>query len=181
MTTGIADADASTPPVAGEQTECAGSRIATREWRPLLQAAPFLVVSMMLMACSPQPSPPSADQMTAAESTQAEASLARVEASILTRTGLTENDIDVSWNAGQFTVAIINSPLNNGEHSVRNTQALDIVNALASAISGLPEFAAATGAHVNYIDRPVGGGEERLIDGIDFRKDASGLFTLHTT
>lgn len=151
-----------------------------------LQAACGIALGLSMAACSPQSPPPAAAPSgvapnTVTPPTQTRAPLDQIRESIRAPTGLASRDIEVSLNSGQFTVAIINGTFNDSDHSARNAKATDIVNAMASAISGMPEYADATGVHINFVTRPAGGGPDHIVDGIDFRKGASGLFTLHTT
>ena len=156
-------------------------RAATLSASGARQAASALVIGLAMTACTPSSKPAAPDQIPPKTTMEDAAPLGGVQASVVERTGLAASNVDVAFSAGQFLVTIRNGPLNAASHSERNDQARVIVNAITSAISGMPQFAAATSVHVNYVARPIDGGGDAVVDGIDFRKDASGLFALHTT
>jgi hypothetical protein len=141
----------------------------------------FLAFPLMIASCYPQSPRHAAESSLPAASAEVQAALNRISESICARTGLIRDAVKVSWSGAQFTVTIVNSPLNPGDHRARNIQATDIVNTMESAISGMPEFAGALAIHVNFIARPMAGGAEGIVDKIDFRKGSGGRFVLHTT
>ena len=142
-------------------------------------AAYCLVLSVALVACSPQTPAPA--QKTSVDSTATEDALDQVRESVRASRGPAGGDVVMSLAGAQFPVSIINRPLNDGDHSARNVEATRIANAIAISTTGKPQVAAATGIHINFVARPADGGKERLVDAIDFRKDPSGHFTLHVT
>jgi hypothetical protein len=140
-----------------------------------------LAFPLMIVSCSPQNPSPAVESALPAASAEVQAALNRIAESICTRTGLARDAVDVSWSDAQFTVMIVNSPLNAGSHGARNVQAAEIANDMARATSGMPQFSGALAVHINFFARPLAGGADSIVDRIDFRKGASGVFVLHMT
>ena len=63
----------------------------------------------------------------------------------------------------------------------RNMEAHKIADALTQALAARPEFETIQALHVDYVARGASGGDWRIVDGIDFWKDAQGYFKLHMT
>jgi len=87
----------------------------------------------------------------------------------------------ITWDGSQLSVSIENSALNAATHSARNSEATTIANTIGGAVANLPEFAGLLSVHVQYVAREAGANTTAPVDTIDFRKDALGRMTLHTT
>ena len=92
-----------------------------------------------------------------------------------------EKDIELKYQARQFFVTVINSGLNKSPPVQRETEASQIVDAIARQIVDKPEFKGVLGIHVDYVARNAGGSRTDVVDGIDFRKNPAGRFIHHTT
>ena len=110
----------------------------------------------------------------APEQSQAGAALGAVTAA----TGYDASKLEVAAPGAQIMVKVINSPLAGRPAIEREGEAQRIASAISASIAGKPEFSGLLGIHVDYVTRNSDGGE-RVIDGVDFRKDSVGAFVPH--
>ena len=80
-----------------------------------------------------------------------------------------------------ITVERINSNLNGSSHGARNNEAAVIGPILAQAIGDKPEFKGVIVIRVQYLRRSSRGSSDKIVDTIEFRKDAAGKFQFHET
>lgn len=121
-----------------------------------------------------------ADIASDAEQTKRQAALLpAVREATASAAGYKKTSIEVKSTAHQFTIAVVNSKLNDGSRTERTAEASTIASACANAIAGKSEFAAVVIIHVDYVKRQ--GNNSTVIQGIDFNKAPDGSFKLHLT
>ncbi len=114
----------------------------------------------------------------APEQSQDGAALGAVTAAVTAATGYDASKLEVAAPGAQIMVKVINSPLAGRPAIEREGEAQRIASAISASIAGKPEFSGLLGIHVDYVTRNSDGGE-RVIDGVDFRKDSVGAFVPH--
>ncbi len=124
---------------------------------------------------------PAVPMAAPSDSERQSAALPRIKLAILQATGYADTAVTVSLTADQFWVMVVNSPLNQATARQREAQATQIAEAIANEVKQDPAFAAVLGIHIDYAARSADGGHTDIVDGIDFRKGASGTFEHHTT
>ncbi len=107
--------------------------------------------------------------------------LSEMKVAILRATGAQAPTVQLTMTGSVLTVTRINSNLNESTHAGRDNEARAIVGAIANLITGKPEFKSLTTIRVEYVFRSVIGGVNRVIDAVEFREDANGLFQFHRT
>jgi len=78
-------------------------------------------------------------------------------------------------------VSRINSALNQTNHSARDGEASRIATVVAKTISDGTPYRDIHTIRVLYVATLKPGGQQKIIDTIDFRKDPSGIFHFHIT
>ncbi|BCM20884.1 hypothetical protein [Mesorhizobium sp. J8] len=108
---------------------------------------------------------------------------AGIKQSIISATGHGENSIEVATNAIQIMVTVVNSDLNNSlvTHADREADAVRIVDAIIAALKGKPAYDSLLAIHIDYVSRETNTAHSRVVDAIDYRRDAKGGFELHKT
>ena len=104
-----------------------------------------------------------------------------IKRNIMEATRYGDANVEIVIKDNQFVVTITNSKLNRAPSQQREAEAEKIVSAITDEISSRPEFGIIPGAHINYISQTSGSNHIDMIDGIDFRKDASGNYVHHKT
>jgi hypothetical protein len=114
---------------------------------------------------------------------QSTASLAEIKQSILSATGYDATTVEVTARPVQIVVTVVNSDLNGSlvTHHERETDAAEIVGAIAVTLASSPELAAMQAIHIDYVARKPDSTHSDIIDAIDFRKNLQGKFELHKT
>jgi hypothetical protein len=92
-----------------------------------------------------------------------------------------DGTVDVSMKSTVLNVSLVNASLNKTGHSPRNNEAARIGSIVSQAISGKPEFRKIHTIRIHYVARADASAKGKIIDAIDFRKDASGVFQFHAT
>jgi hypothetical protein len=109
------------------------------------------------------------------------ASLSEVKQAILAATGYDPAAVELTATHVQFIVTLVNSKLASGPVSPREHEASRITAAIAGLIAEMPEYTGIQAIHIDYVSRKPDGSANRIIDGIDFRKDPQGQFRHHIT
>jgi ribonuclease I len=123
--------------------------------------------------------PPVAAQTSTVQQNQ---SLESIRVSVLKRIGEQNNDaINVSVEGGVFTVVSISNNYDESSHGSRNNEAENIVAAISEAILAKPEYRNITTINVLYQLRDGSSASIKTIDTVEFRKNQSGVFVIHTT
>ncbi len=112
---------------------------------------------------------------------EASASLGVVKRAIASVTAYDTSVLEVAATGSQLTVKVINSPLAGRSAVEREGEAQRIASAVSSSIAGKPEFGSLNGIHVDYVVRNSDGSGAHVVDGVDFRKDPTGVFQHHMT
>ena len=112
---------------------------------------------------------------------QRDAVLESIRASVIQTIGAQDNTVEVSITGNILTVSRINSSMNQTSHGVRDNEASTIAPIVSKAIAGKTELKNIHTIRVQYRIRSKLGAKEKIIDTVDFRKDPSGAFQLHTT
>lgn len=120
-------------------------------------------------------------QAPAAASVQQTAVLADIEKSIARAVGAQANTVEVSVIGNIFTVARVNSNLNEASHGARDNEATAIASIVSKEIVDKPEFRNIIAIRVQYRTRSEPPGSDKVIDTVDFRKDPTGAFQFHRT
>lgn len=107
--------------------------------------------------------------------------LSEMKAAILRTIGAQEPTVQLAMAGSVLTVTRVNSNLNESTHAGRDNEARAILGAISNLITGKPEFKSLTTIRVEYVFRSVIGVVNRVIDAIEFREDANGLFQFHRT
>jgi hypothetical protein len=87
--------------------------------------------------------------------------------------------IDVKSTAHRIVVTVTDGKLLSAPSAERELQASKIAAAIATAIAGKPQFEQVLVIRIDYAKQQ--GGTAVIVDGIDFTKDAQGVFRLHVT
>ncbi len=107
--------------------------------------------------------------------------LQSIRAAIIQATGVPDASLDVKVVGKIFVVSRINSPLNEVNHSSRDGEASNIATVVAKAVGDGTSYKDIHTIRVLYVAALKRGGQQKIIDSIDFRKDPSGVFHFHAT
>ena len=118
---------------------------------------------------------------TPSEAQTRDASLQSIRATVTQAVGAEDATVEVSITGNVFTVARVNSSLNQASHSNRDGEASRIAPIVSKAIADKPEFKNIHTIRVIYLVRSKPHDAAKAIDTVDFRKDPSGAFLFHTT
>lgn len=88
-------------------------------------------------------------------------------------------NIKVELKAHQILITVIDSTLNSTSASDREMDASKIAAATANVIKEKAEFSQVAVIHVDYVERHDQ--LEKHVQGFDFYKDNTGIFSLHKT
>ena len=108
-------------------------------------------------------------------------SLQNVRAAIIQATGVPNASLDLKVAGKIFVVSRINSPLNQTNHSTRDAEASSIATVVAKTLGDGAPYKGVHTIHVVYVATLKAGGQQKVVDTIDFRKDPSGVFHFHAT
>ena len=102
-----------------------------------------------------------------------------IKDAIVKAIGATGGTIELSATARIFTVKVVNGKFIDATTAGRENEAGAIEAIVATAIAGKSEFKGIVVIVVQYLRRR--NGSSRVIDSIEFRKDATGAFRHHVT
>lgn len=88
-------------------------------------------------------------------------------------------NIKVDTKAHQILITVVDSKLNSSAADAREVDASKIVFAIASAIADKAEFSQVAVIHVDYV--VLHDQLEKIVQGFDFYKGNTGIFSLHNT
>src|SRR5262249_47079215 len=103
-----------------------------------------------------------------------------IKDAIVKATGAESGTIELTAAAKIFTVKVVNGKFANGTSAGRENEAGVIESIVATAIAGKAEFMGIVVIVVEYVKRGSAG-RPRIVDSIEFRKDATGAFRHHIT
>jgi hypothetical protein len=93
--------------------------------------------------------------------------------------GSPPTSVEVSRTTNVLTIMRINTPMNGSTHANRNAEAGRIATAISESMKNLPDSAKILAINVDYVERPEKSGRDKLVDRIEMRKNAKGLFETH--
>jgi hypothetical protein len=100
--------------------------------------------------------------------------------SLIIRTiGAEEGSVVIVRTEKTVTVERINSNMNGSSHGGRDNEAIVIGPIISQAIADKPEFKGVVVIRVQYMQRTSA--KDKIVDTIEFRKDAGGKFQFHQT
>ena len=137
--------------------------------RGVLAGGTIILLSFMLIFSKP-----------IAAQTQDE-NLQSIRAAVMQAIGAEDHSVEVSVAGKVLIVARINSTMNEAGHGARDGEASRIAPVVSTVFADKPEFKSIHTIRVQYLSRSKPNGSDKIIDTVDFRKDPSGVFSLHTT
>ena len=133
----------------------------------------FLIACITLSAVSYSPviaqtSPPTREGV-----------LRALQVTLQNEVGAQESTLEVSIDSRVLTIFRINSNQNNSTHAGRNNEASAIAAAVVKTMFNEPILREMHTILVRYLRRGDAASGETIIDTVEFRRDAKGLFPLH--
>jgi hypothetical protein len=98
---------------------------------------------------------------------------------IIQTIGAEKDTVTIVATGKVVTVERINSNMNGSSHGARNNEATAIGPIVVQAIADKPEFNGVLVIRVQYLRRSSQ--SSKVVDTIEYRKDASGKFQFHET
>lgn len=132
--------------------------------------ASLLFVGAVIAYAQAQPSSNGARKATALDG---------VRGLIIQAIGAEKDTVDIVSTVKVVTIERINSNMNGSSHSARNNEAIVIGPIVGQAIADKPEFNGILVIRVQYLRRSSQ--SSKVVDTIEYRKDASGKFQFHET
>ena len=111
-----------------------------------------------------------------AQSSEAQA---KIRAAIVQSTAAPEKSIELTFKFGSLTILMVNSTLKGSTHQGYADDAHAAMQAAVLAVKDDPKFAKLNSVTVNYIERTASPQKDKILDSVEFRKNASGAFVLH--
>jgi hypothetical protein len=133
--------------------------------------ASFLLAGTMVMSAQAQSS----------NNRQHSAALDNARTAIIQAIGPEKDTVDIVTTGNLVTVERVNSNMNGSSHGARNNEAAVIGPIVVQAIAEKPEFKGVVVIRVQYVSRASSASKHKVLDTIEFRKDASGNFQFHQT
>lgn len=110
-----------------------------------------------------------------------DSSLQSIRTAIIQATGVPDASLDLKVKGNIFIVSRINSTMNQTNHSARDGEASRIATVVAKSIADSAAYKNIHTIRVMYVATLKLGNPEKVVDTIEFRRDASGLFHFHAT
>jgi hypothetical protein len=109
-----------------------------------------------------------------------QALLTNIKQSIARTIGAESRTVEIHVTNRIFTVRLVNSKFNEGTPAGRENEAAAVEPIVSKEIAKTPQFKGIVTIYVQYVRRGATG-RTRVVDSIEFRKDASGAFRHHIT
>ena len=109
-----------------------------------------------------------------------QALLTNIKQSIAGNIGAESRTVEIHVTNRIFTVLLVNSKFNEGTAAGRENEAAAIEPIVSKEIAKTPQFKGIVTIYVQYVRRGTAG-RTRVVDSIEFRKNASGAFRHHIT
>lgn len=106
--------------------------------------------------------------------------LAAIQATVVRTIGAEPQTVEIALAGNILTVERVNSRMNASTHAGRDNEAKAIGAVVERGIADKPAFAHLIVIRVQYLARTAGG-DRKVVDTIEFRKDAGGQFQFHQT
>ena len=134
--------------------------------RRLLAAATMTLLLMTLPGASPQ-------------AQTLDTSLQTIRTSVVQALGVEASTVRISIAGNILLVERTDQALNRAGHGARDAEASRIAPVVSKVLADKPGLKKIHTIRVLYVLKA--GGSTKNVDTVDFRKDPSGAFTLHTT
>ena len=138
-----------------------------------------LTATTVLLLFSQSLAPATRAQTSSSQSRQQSVSMTELKKSVARAIGLPTNEIQLHFIDTVLIVVLTDSKMNSASHADRDNEAGAILSVIAGAISKTSEYKSLTTIRIQYI--ALSAGTARVIDTVEFRKDAGGKFQLHQT
>jgi hypothetical protein len=132
-------------------------------------------LTLAMVACAALETGPADAQTT---QTANGTGLANLLATITKSIGAQDKTVEITLTGRVLTALRVNSNLNGSSHGGRNNEAIAIADLASDAIVKTPEFAGVHTIKVQYIERSAEI-SATIIDTVEFRKNAKGIFEIH--
>ncbi len=110
-----------------------------------------------------------------------DSSLQSIRTAIIQATGVPDASLDLKVKGNVFLVSRINSTMNQTNHSARDGEASRIATVVAKSIADSAGYKNIHTIRVTYVATLKPGNPEKVVDIIEFRRDATGVFHFHAT
>jgi hypothetical protein len=128
----------------------------------------FALTTMMFMGCD----------ITGAQSISAQS---KIRSALELATADSRKAIEINFKTSVLVILLVNSSINGATHQGYSNDAQAAVHAVILAVKDDPEFAKMSSIKVSYIERKASLARDRILDSVEFRKNSSGAFVLHTS
>ena len=102
-----------------------------------------------------------------------------MQASVSKSIGAQDNTVEITLTDSVLTVLRVNSNQNASSHAGRNNEATSIAALASKAMSADAAVAAVHTIRVQYLNRDSAHPDGDVIDTVEFRKNAKGVFDAH--
>jgi|SRR5246127_640828 hypothetical protein len=109
------------------------------------------------------------------------ADLPAIKDAIVKAIGAEAATVELHATSNVFRVMLVNSKMNDAPAAGRENEASAIRSIVSQAITGKPDFKRIAAIRVEYLVRSHQNAKPKVVDLIEFRKDASGSFRHHVT
>jgi hypothetical protein len=100
---------------------------------------------------------------------------------IIKKTGAQAETVAVAASRNVVTISRVNSNINNSTHQGFNDEASAIASIVLQEISNKAQYQKVHTIRVQYVKRSDTKSKIKTIDSVEFRKNAKGVFELHST
>ena len=109
------------------------------------------------------------------------ADLPAIKGAIAKAIGAEAATVELHATSNVFRVMLVNREMNDAPAAGRANEASAIRSIVSQAIAGKPAFKRIAAIRVEYLVRSHQNAKPKVVDLIEFRKDASGRFRYHVT
>lgn len=107
--------------------------------------------------------------------------LGTIQASVTKTIGAQVKTVEVTVSGNVLVVSRINSNMNASTHEGRNNEAKEIASIVTKAIGDKSKFKTVSTIRVEYMVRAPTSSTGKVVDSVEFRKGADGVFDFHQT
>jgi hypothetical protein len=109
------------------------------------------------------------------------ADLPAIKDAIVKAIGAEATTVELHATSNVFKVMLVNGKMNDAPAARRENEASAIRSIVSQTIAGKPDFKRIAAIRVEYLVRSHQNDKPKVVDLIEFRKDASGNFRHHAT
>jgi len=113
--------------------------------------------------------------------TQRGPALDSMQASIVKAIAAQNTSVEISIDGPVLIALRVNSNLNDSTHAGRNNEANAIAKVASEAVVANKDYAVIHTIKVQYVKRDSAGAVGQVIDTVEFRKNAKGVFEMHVS